>query len=198
MLFLKPFDHLLLPGKNGKILHHGDLAADFAEQCNLLQGGVPAADDRHVLPRIKGSVTNGAEGQAVSNEVLLPGKVQPAVPGSGGKNNGSGFVAPALPHHGLGTAILNGGDGVHVHLRTQRHGLFQHFLRQGVAADFREPRVVFQLGRKGDLTAECVLFQHQHGLSRPPGIDGGGESGRSRADNHNIIHRAPQFPWRSA
>ena len=41
-------------------------------------------------------------------------------------------------------------------------------------------------GRGGDLPAESLLFQHQHGLARPAGVDGGGEPGRAAAHDDDV------------
>ena len=84
---------------------------------------------------VEGPVADRAEGQTVADEVLLPGQIQPAVPGSGGDDDGPCFIGPVLADHGLDRAVFHAGHEVHIHVGPQGHGLLQHPLGQVVAGD---------------------------------------------------------------
>ncbi len=92
-------------GEKIEILHHRDLAAKLGKQNRLLEGGVSAADDGHVLPLVEGSVANGAKGNAVSDEFFFVFDAEQTVLCPRGDYNGLAFKVSAVGDDGLACKI---------------------------------------------------------------------------------------------
>ena len=86
----------------------------------FLGGAVAAANDRHVLSFVKGTVAGGAKVDASADEVILAGDLEATVGGARGQEHGIGAVfvsrlrAQAMIAAFAGTVHdLGGGQGLH-------------------------------------------------------------------------------------
>ncbi len=184
-------------------VHHRDLGGEIGEEQRLLDRGIAAADHDHFLVAVEKAVAGGAGGDAVTLELLLGGKLQPARLRAGGDDHAVGEIAvagiafqPERPMRQIHLAHVIGDDpGPHV------LGLLLHLLHQPWALDdLGEARVVLDVGGDGELPAGLdALDQHrfQHGAG---GIDRGGVAGRPGADDDDLgvgdLAHGSRFPSR--
>ena len=89
--------------------------------------------------------------------------------------------------------VADGGDLLELDLGALLHGLIGHEIAELRAGDGDEAGEVLHAGRPGDLPAEGVLFDDEHGLSRASGIDGGREPRGAAADDDDIVQHVISF-----
>ena len=140
---------------------------------------------------------------ALANERFLVGNAEGAGRGTGGDDHRAALkdALAGLQRFDLpGKACL-------VHLRQLRHraealGALLHLFAQRKAVDAAfKAGVVVDLLRQRHLPACGELFQHQRGKSGTGGVQGGGVSGGTAADDdhiidllHNRVLTVPAFP----
>jgi hypothetical protein len=147
-------------------LDHRDLVHELGEEQALLQPAVPAAQHDQLLGAlVERPITRGAEVDSRPDQLVLPGRVRPAVRGAAGDEGGSGVVVVA-------------GGRLHVHLvavardREDRHGLQQldsvppcllddPFGQLGPADPLREAGVVVEAFGHAGLSAKALAVDHE-------------------------------------
>ena len=186
----KRLDELLLAAEGVAPVDQIDPAAFLAQQQRVLQGAVAAAVDGHVLARVEGPVAHSAEAHAVSDQLRLAFKTEhPGLRADGGDERAALEDRAGVAGDGLDPVgpDRNHGDLVELDLRALLHGLFQQPVAELCAADGHEAGEVFNLGAPGDLAAEGVLLDHEHGFARAPGVGGGGQARGPSADDEDIV-----------
>ena len=180
-----------------------DLLGNTGKGECVRRGGVAAAHHRHGPATIGRAVTGGAVVKALSNERFLAGNAQ----GTGRRAGGDDYRA-ALKDALAGVQRLDlAGKAYFVHLRQLRHRAeafraLLHFFAQRKAVDaVLKAGIVVDLLRQRHLPACGELFQHQRGKFGTGGVQGGGVSGGTAADDDHIIDllhshalTAPAFP----
>ena len=180
-----------------------DLFCDAGQGKCVRRGGVAAAHHRHGLAPIGRAVAGGAIVNTLSNERVLAGNTQ----GAGRRAGGDDHRAPLKDTlAGVQRFDFSRQAGL-VHLcqlrhRTEALGALLHFFAQCKAVDaVLKAGIVVDLLRQRHLPACGELFQHQRGKSGTGGVQGGGVSGGTAADDDHIIDllhshalTAPAFP----
>ena len=191
VLFLQSIGQFLLTGEGGQVLNDGDLPADFCQQQGFLQSRVAAAHHHHIQTCIEGTVTDGAEGNAVADQVVFALQTQHPVLYTQRQDQTAALIFVAvLGGDGEGIAGLFGlHHSFQLHIGTQVHGLLRQLVGEFRAADLDCAGDVLHLGRVGDLATEAVFLDDQNGLACPEGIDSGSQSGRTAADDDNVVHK---------
>ncbi len=181
-------------------VHEGDRGRELGEEGGLLDGGVAPAHHGDVLVAEEEAVARGARGDAVAEKLRFAGDIEHQRPGAGGHDHGLGPVG------GLGRVGITGPDGERRGGEVDLGGLHRHELgtepgrlRPHVGHQLRahdavgEPRVVLDLGGEHQLTTRLVAgrgqfaLEHHRGQVGAGGVDGGGEPGGSRADDHHVV-----------
>src|SRR5690606_27413713 len=107
--------HDLLGAQLVAPVHQVDLAGDVAQVQGLLDGGVAAADHRHVLVTEEEAVAGGAGGDALAHEGLLALQAQVLGAGAGGDDQGVAGVLAAVADQAEGPPRQVGGVDVVEH-----------------------------------------------------------------------------------
>ena len=166
------------------------LPALLAQEHGVLQGAVAAAVDRHVLPGVEGAVADRAEAHAAADQRLLARQAQHPGPRAGGDDQGAPLEdGPGVADEALDAVGLegDGDDLVQLDLGALLHGLLQEPVAELRAGDGDEAGEVLDLGAPGDLAAEGVLLDHEHGLARAPCVGGGGQARGASAEDEDIV-----------
>ena len=169
-------------------VYYVNLRADIGEEQRVLKGGVAAAGDGDGAVLVEGAVADCAVADAVAGELVFAVYAEFAVLGAGGEDYGLGGVVAV--GGGDGEAAGGGGDGGdfgELGVGAEAEGLGEHAVGELSAGDLGDAGEVVDLGRPGDLTAEAVFLEHEHGLFRAPGVDGRGEPRRPTADNDDVV-----------
>src|SRR5581483_10140385 len=170
----------------------GDLGGVLGEVRGLLHRRVAAADDEDVLVAKEEAVARGARGDAVALELLLRRDVEPLGHRAGGDDQrvaGDGYVLDT--GDGDGELPLLQIDLLDVALHepgTEALGLRAKRLHQiGPEDPLGEAGIVLHVGGVDQLparrTAALKPFDDQRRDGGARGVDGGGEPGRTRADD---------------
>ncbi len=127
----------------------------------------------------------------MSDECLLGGEIEPASAGSAGDDQGSG-VNDLLADAEL-DGVFGEIDGVevgHGELGTEAGGLLLHVLDELRTLNaFWPAGKVFDEGGDGELTAGLVTFEDEGFEIGTAGVDGGGESGATGAEDDGVASR---------
>ena len=180
-----------------------DLFCNTGQGQGVRRGRVAAAHHRHGLAPIGRAVAGGAVVNALADECLLAGNAQ----GAGCRTGGDDHRA-ALKDALAGVQRLDlAGKAYFVHLRQLRHRAeafraLLHFFAQRKAVDaVLKAGIVVDLLRQRHLPAGGELFQYQHRKPASGGVQSGGVSGGTAADDDHIIDllhshalTAPAFP----
>ena len=169
-------------------MHHRDLAAKLGKQNRLLEGGVSAADDGHVLPLVEGSVANGAKGNAVSDDFFFVFDAEQTVLCPRGDYDGLAFKVSAVGDDGLDLSVLYGGNLGHFHVGSEGQRLLHKLFGKFVARKGSKSGDVFNLGGKGYLSSEGLLLYNKNRFSGSFSVNCGGQPRRAAADDYNVIH----------
>ena len=164
-----------------------DLGREVRQEKRLLHSGVATAHDRHFLAAIEEPVAGRAGRNAEALEVLFGGQPQPLRLRACRQNDRVrrvGCAAVADPGKGtLGQVkrlnmIENdlGPDRL-------RMGFHPHHQVRSLHLDIARP--VLDLGRDCELTARLNALHQNRLQHRAAGVDGGGVSGRTGADDQN-------------
>ncbi len=175
--------------------HHPDPVGELGQEQRLLQRRVAAADHQQLVGApVERTVAGGAEVHARADQVVLARYPQPPV------------LRAGRDQHRAAGDLLTGGE-LHVHsalvgrqpgdldrgeqLHAVPAGLLDEPVGQLAAADaVREAGVVVDpLGDAG-LAAEAGLVHHDRLDALPGGVDGGRQSGRAAADDHQVVRAA--------
>ena len=140
---------------------------------------------------------------AFADKRILAGNAQGAGRRAGGDDHRAALKDALAGVQGLDLP----GKTYFVHLRQLRHrtealGALLHFFAQRKAVDaVLKAGVVVDLFRQRHLPAGGELFQHQRGKPASGGVQGGGVTGGTAADDdhiidllHNRVLTAPAFP----
>jgi hypothetical protein len=127
----------------------------------------------------------------VADEGLLGGQVEPAGARSGGDDEGAGV--DGLAAHGEGEGMGGEVDRVevgHAELGAETDGLLLHVLDEVGTLDALGPsgKVFYQSG-DGELAAGLVAFEDKRLEVGSCGVDGGGESGATGAEDDSVASR---------
>ena len=108
--------------------------------------------------------------------------------GSGCEDDGFCGVLALGRYDGEALALPSqAGDLRELGLGAHIEGLGEHPVRELRAGDLRDAGEVVHLGRPGDLTAESIFLQHEHGALRAPAVDGRGKPRRPAADDDDVV-----------
>ena len=175
---LPPAQQRHLPGKAGEIqrLLHGDAVA-----AGHINGLVPE----------KSGVTGGAVGNAPPNVLLLIFAADGPGCGPGGQNDRVGPIGVLKPRQGLDrTGQLCRADDIPGPHSPEALRLRGHPGDEGSAGfALQLTGIVFNFIRQGDLSTVLPLLKEQRVQPGTPGIQGGSQARRPRAQNHHIINR---------
>ena len=105
---------------------------------------------------------------------------------AGGQDEGGAGVGAVIRDYSLAGAVPDLQDFLQLQADPQGFRLIIQPVRQLRTGNGHETREVLHPGRGGDLPAEALLFQQQHGFTRPPGIDGGGKTRGAAAHDENV------------
>ena len=160
----------------------------FGEEDAFFRRCVAAAHNKYVLAGEKLAVAGGAVGDAPALVFFFTLKTHLS-----GMRAGSQQNAEALKISPPGANRLD----IARHIKPRRlcqqelcaecFRLLLHGLCQLLAAGFADAGIIDHLVGNGNLTAELLLFQHQHPIARPGQIDGGGEPCRPTANDDHIV-----------
>ena len=90
--------------------------------------------------------------------------------------------------NGLDIAVqLQPGDLSECKFSAEPFGLTAHGLGQRSAAGAAHAGIIDHLGCDSDLPAEALFFHNNHAVARPGKIEGSGQSGRTTANDDNVI-----------
>ena len=166
----------------------GDFAREAGEEEGFLHGRVAAADHRDGLARGEEAIAGGAGADAMANEGLFGGEVEPAGAGSGGDDEGAGvddLVADGELDGVRGEVGV--GEVGHAQLGTEALGLLLHVLDEFGALDaFGPAGEVLDQGGDGELAAGFVAFKDERLEVGTGGVDGGGQAGASGAQDDDV------------
>ena len=168
-----------------------DLGSEARKEQAFLQGAIAAANHGHGLISEECPVAGGADGDAAAPQLLLTGYPQEARAGTGGDDDRARLVGGGAAGEGEGRAVeVDFGDLVVDDLGPEAFGLALHAHGEVGSGDFLEAGVVFDVVGGGDLAAQGVAGEDQRGEIGAGGVDGGGQPGRPRTQNRDIVHRA--------
>ncbi len=166
----------------------GDFGGEAGEEEGFFHGGVAAADDGDGFAGGEEAVAGGAGADAVADERLLGGQVEPAGAGAGGDDEGAGVddvVADGEADGGSGE--VGGGEVGHAELGAEALGLLLHVFDEFGALDAVGPAgEVFDEGGDGKLAAGLVAFKDEGLEVGAGGVDGGGEAGAAGAEDDEV------------
>jgi hypothetical protein len=155
-------------------VHEQHLARDIGEVKRLLNGGVAAAHDDHLLAAIEEAVAGGAGRDAVALEALFGRKPEPARLRTGGDDQGVGGVlgvAVAFEPEGLPLNV-DLDDMVADDLGADMLGLEAHLLHQPGALDHvGEARIVLHVGGGSHLAAGVDALDKERLQHGARGVD---------------------------
>ena len=168
----------------------GHVRTGGGKKQRVLQSGVSAAHHGHPATVIKGAVAHGAVAHATAHQLLFALQAQMAVSDAGCKDDGPAGMFAILGGDGKAAVFAGeGGDSLHLHVYILGEHLLHQSVCQKVSGHVGDAGVVFYPGGKGDLSAKTSLFQNQHGLAGPGGIEGSGQACGAAADDDDIMHR---------
>ena len=180
-----------------------DLFCNTGQGQGVRRGGIAAAHHRHGLAPIGCAVAGGAVVNALAHQRILAGNAQGTRRCAGGDDHRAALKDALAGLQGLGFSRQVG----FVHLCQLRHRAeafraLLHFFAQRKAVDAAfKAGVVVDLLRQRHLPAGGELFQHQYRKPASGGVQGGGVSGGTAADDdhiidllHNRVLTAPAFP----
>src|SRR5262245_14454991 len=179
----------LLGAKTVAAVHHGDAGGEIGEKQRLFDGGIASADHDHLFAAIEKAIAGGAGGDAIALEFLLGRQLQPARLRPGGDDHAVGEIAvagitlePERPVREVDLAHVVGDD-----FGADMLGLLLHLLHQpGPLDDVGEARIVFHVGRNGELAAGLDALDQDRLEHRARGIDRRRITGRTGADDDDL------------
>ena len=127
-----------LARKRSVRLMSGDLGGEASEEQRLFHGGIAAADDGDLLARGEEAVAGGAGADAVADQRLLAGQVEPAGAGAGRDDQRARvdrFLAGAEVQLVRVLAEVDRDEVGHLQLGAEARGLLLHVLDQFRALD---------------------------------------------------------------
>ena len=158
------------------------------EEYALLRRCEAAADDEDVLAREELAVARRAVGDAVPAKLLLARKADLARVCARREQYGESLVVAAARMHMPSIALLfERIDFGEQELRAETFRLTVHLRREVSAARRVAARIVHNLRRQGDLTAESLLLHHEHTAAGSCQVKRGGQPRRAAADHYCII-----------
>ena len=168
-----------------------DLGGEAGEEEGLFHGGVAAADDGDLFAGGEEAVAGGAGADAVADERLLGGQIEPARAGAGGDDERAGvdgLVAEVELEGMLGE--IDGAEVGHAQLGAEADGLLLHVLDELGALDALGPAgKVFDQRGDGELAAGLVAFEDERLEVGAGSVDGSGESGAAGAEDDSVARR---------
>ena len=170
-------------------MHDRDLAGEVRQEQRLLDRGIAAADDEHLLAPVEEAIASGTGGNAIAFEFLLRRKIEPARLRAGreherlGQEDIAGVAGDPERTAGQFDAVDVVGDDVGADMR----GLLLHLLHQpGTLDDVGEAWVVFDIRGDGELAAGLDALD-QDGLEhRARRIDRRRVAGGTGANDHDL------------
>ena len=158
------------------------------EEDALLRRCKAAADDEDVLAREELAVARRTVGDAVPAKFLLARKADLARMCARREQYGKSLIVAAARMHMPSIALLfERIDFGEQELRAETFRLTVHLRREVSAARRVAARIVHDLRRQGDLTAESLLLHHEHTAAGSCQVKRGGQPRRAAADHYCII-----------
>ena len=158
------------------------------EEDALLRRCKAAADDEDVLAREELAVARRTVGDAVPAKLLLARKADLARMCARREQYGKSLIVAAARMHMPSIALLfERIDFGEQKLRSEAFRLTVHLRREVSAARRVAARIVHNLRRQGDLTAESLLLHHEHTAAGSCQVKRGGQPRRAAADHYCII-----------
>ncbi len=141
----------------------GDLGGEAGEEESLFHRGVAAADDCDLFAGGEEAVAGGAGGDAVADEGLLGGQIQPARAGARGDDQRAGVDGLLAEVEREGTlGEIDGAEVGHAQLGAEADGLLLHVLDEvGPLHTLGPAGKVFDQRGDGELAAGLVAFEDQ-------------------------------------
>ena len=132
-------------------MHQRDLAAEAGQEVGLLHGGIAAADDHDLLLAIEEAIAGGAGADAMADQFLLGGQIEPARFGAGSDDERAGFDPLAIEVQAERAFGEIGVDDFAIEIDgAETLGLLFHVLDEIGAVDaFGESGEVLDLGGQG-------------------------------------------------
>jgi hypothetical protein len=168
-----------------------DLGGEAGEEESLLHGGVAAADDGDLFAGEEEAVAGGARRHSMPDEGLLGWQVEPASARSRRDDEGAGVDGLAAGGEGEGTGgEVDRVEVGHAEFGAETDGLLLHVLDEVGTLDSLGPagKVFYQSG-DGELAAGLVAFEDKRLEVGAGGVDGGGESGATGAEDDSVAGR---------
>ena len=158
------------------------------EEDALLRSRKAAADDEDILAREEFAVARRTVGDAMPAKFLLAHEADLARMCARREQYGERLIVAAARMHMPSVALLfERGDLGEQELRAEPLRLTVHLRREVGAARRLAARIVHDLRRQGDLTAEFFLFHHEHTAAGSCQVKRGGQPRRAAADHYCII-----------
>ena len=184
-------EHDLRGAEFGGAIDDGDLRGEAGEEDGFFHGGVAAPDDGDLFAGGEEAVAGGAGADAVADESLFGGKIEPARAGTGGDDEGAsvdGLVAD-VEFEGM-PGEIDGAEMGHLELGAEADGLLFHVLDELGALDAVGPAgKVFDQRGDGELAARLVAFEDERLEVGPGGVDSSGKSGATGAEDDSVAGR---------
>ena len=181
-------EHDLRGAKSFASVDERDLGGEAGEEESLFHGGVAAADHGDLFAGEEEAVAGGAGADAVADEGLLGGQVEPAGACTGGDDEGAGV--DGLLADGERKGMFGQVDRVkvgHAELGAETDGLLLHVLDEVGALDALGPAgKVLHQRCDGELAAGLMTFEDEGLEVRSCSVDGGGKSGAAGAEYDGV------------
>jgi hypothetical protein len=184
-------EHDLRGAKPVRAVDERNFGGEAGEEESLFHGGVAAADDSDLLAGGEEAVAGGAGADAVADEGLFGGKVEPTGAGAGGDDEGTGVDGLVTDVEREGTpGEIDGAEVGHAQLCAEAYGLLLHVLNKiGTLNAFGPAGEVFYQRGDGELAAGLVALKDEGFEVGAGGVDGGGESGAAGAEDNSVARR---------
>ena len=169
----------------------GDFGGKASEEESLFHGGVAAADDCDLLAGGEEAVAGGAGADAVADEGLLGGEIEPAGARSARDDERAGVDGLMTDAEGDGMRVeIHGIEMGEAEFGTEASGLLLHILDKLRALNAVGPAgEVFDERGDGELAAGLVALEHERLEVRAGRVDGGSESGAAGAEDDGVAGR---------
>ena len=161
---------------------------EAGEEESLFHGAVATADDGDLLAAGEESVAGGAGADAVADEGLFGGQIEPASGGSGRDDERAGVDDLLADGELDGVRGKVGGSEVcHAEFGSEALRLQLHVLDEFRTLNALGPAgKVFDQRRDGELAAGLVAFEDERLEVRAASVDGGSKTGASGTEDNDV------------
>jgi hypothetical protein len=184
-------EHDLRGAKFFSAINDGDFGREASEEESLFHGRVAAADDGDLFSGGEESVTGGTGADAVADESLLGGEIEPARGSTRGDDESAGvdgLMAQVEREGAFGE--IDGAEVSHPELGAEADCLLLHVLDELRALDTLGPAgEVFDQRGDGELAAGLVAFEDERLEVGACGVNGSGKSGAAGAEDDSVARR---------